>query len=364
MFLRVIAIIIAAVISSNFLTEAQEIWESFGTTSSPWQISSKLKTITKSSNKVEIENQIHESAEDERNNKWSSESAWISTSTCPLDISFTVENIIPGNYINNYQKTNCWYWKVSIRYTLSTGHNKYYNLIYGSFKHESRYASYPYQETCTSEDGTQSDWISANFMQHRRFRVLFDGDELKIYNDNGENLAKNITGVRNVNYISVAAGPGTHLAITNTSCLKMTTYGQAVPYLARAAEYIQNEQYSSAASEMTKAIDKGLRCYDVYLMRGCTYYFQTYYKSAIEDFSTAINYSANNKETAYYYRGLSKLQLNDDSGIHDLRNGGQEGMVFLRENDLLNYTPGQNKKNQSSRRSNRSAQQKKPALTK
>lgn len=362
MFLRVIAIIIAAVISSNFLTEAQEIWESFGTTSSPWQISSKLKTITKSSNKVEIENQIHESAEDERNNKWSSESAWISTSTCPLDISFTVENIIPGNYINNYQKRNCWYWKVSIGYTPSTGKGKYYDLLYFTGKYESYYDTY--QESCTNDNGTQSNWTTTASLRYRNFRILFNDDEIKIYDNSGNNLIKTIYGVKHVNYVSVDAGPGTHLAITNTSCLKMTTYGQALPYMARAAEYIQNEQYSSAASEMTKAIDKGLKCYDVYLMRGCAYYFQTYYKSAIEDFSTAINYSANNKETAYYYRGLSKLQLNDDSGIHDLRNGGQEGMVFLRENDLLNYTPGQNKKIKSSRRSNRTAQQKKPALTK
>ena len=229
-----------------------------------------------------------------------------------------------------------------------------------------KYKSYhdTYQKSCTTDNGTHSDWTSTTSLRYRYFKIMFEDNEIKIYDDARDHLAKTIYGVKNVRYISVCAGPGTHLAITNTSCLKMTTYGQAVPYIARAAEYFQNEQYSSAASEMTKAIDKGLKCYQVYLMRGCAYYFQTYYKSAIEDFSTAINYSANNKETAYYYRGLSKLQLNDDSGINDLRYGGQEGMVFLRENDLLNYTPGQNKKIQSSRRSNKSAQQKKPALTK
>lgn len=363
MYLRVITIIIAAVISSNFLTEAQEIWEAFGTASSPWNISSKLKTITNTSHKVEIENRIYQSLEDKRNNKFHTESTWISTSSCPLDVSFSVENIIPNNYSNCYfRQGNQWYWNVVIGYTTSTGQSKYFKLCYVTDKYKSYHDTY--QSSCTNDNGTESNWTTTASLRYRNFRILFNDDEIKIYDDSGDNLVKTIYGVKYVNYISVDAGPGTHLAITNVSCLKMTTYGQAVPYLARAAEYIQNEQYSSAASEMTKAIDKELKCYDVYLMRGCAYYFQTYYKSAIEDFTTAIFYSANNKETAYYYRGLSKLQLNDDSGIKDLRNGGQEGMVFLRENDLLNYTPGQNKKNQSSQRSNKSAQQKKPALTK
>lgn len=127
---------------------------------------------------------------------------------------------------------------------------------------------------------------------------------------------------------------------------------------------MDKNRFSAAASEMTTAINKGLKCYETYLMRGLAYYYQDYYKTAIEDFTSAINCTASNKESAYYYRGMSKLELGDDYGVNDLRNGGQEGMVFLRENNLLNYTPGQSKKRQTTKSNNSPSGSKKPALSK
>lgn len=176
-------------------------------------------------------------------------------------------------------------------------------------------------------------------------------------------MFKTIYGVKKTHSVQVGVGPGTNLEITNTSCQRMTTYGQALPYLSKATDYIKQNNPSAATNEMTTAISKGLTCYDTYLIRGVAYYLQGYYKSAIEDLTSAINYYANNKEMAYYYRGMSKLALDDDNGINDLKNGGQDGLVFLRENNLMNYVPGQNKKNTNTKNSS-TTHTKKPALTK
>lgn len=362
----VIVLILLIMFPLNVMS--QNIWESFGTSSSPWSVSTDLESYSNTTSKVDFMNKNYQSEEDKRNNKWSAKTIWISTSSnqnSPLDISFSVENIIPSNLRNIYHKDNHWYWYVEIEYTTSAGQNKYFKLNYVTSKYSD--SNNTYQEACTTDNGTQSKWETTTSLKVRRFRILFDDGEIKIYDSYGDHLAKTIYNVKNVRFVEVGASTGTHLEVTNTSCQRMTTYGQSLPYLQKAANYMDNNNASSAASEMTTAINKGLKCYDTYLMRGIAYYIQGYYKSAIEDLSSAINYSASNKEMAYYYRGMSKLALNDDYGINDLKNGGQDGLVFLRENNLMNYTPGQNKKKtttNTAKKKTTSSQSKKPALKK
>ena len=347
----------------------QNVWESFGTSSSPWTISSNLKTEINTLSKTDVFNRNYATADNKKNNTWSSELMWINTSSyneAPLDIAFTVKAVIPVNKTNIYgyqNDVNGWYWKFQVLYTTTSGQDKHYDINFHTDYYSNSHNTYT--SSNTSDNGVSSDWKNINSLDTRRFRILFDDNQIKIYDDRGDNLAKTIYGVKKVRYIQLGLGPGTQLQITNTSCQKMTIYGQSLPYLQKAANYLDNNNASSAASEMTTAINKGLKCYDTYLMRGVAYFMQGYYKSAIEDLTSAINYSASNKELAYYYRGMSKLALDDDYGINDLKNGGQDGLVFLRENNLMNYTPGQSKKKTTTqKKSSTSSQSKKPALKK
>jgi hypothetical protein len=50
------------------------------------------------------------------------------------------------------------------------------------------------------------------------------------------------------------------------------------------------------------------------------------------------------KENLHFIRGFSKLSLKDDTGVDDMRNAGEIGMRFLRENGLSDYVPGQSNK--------------------
>ena len=197
----------------------------------------------------------------------------------------------------------------------------------------------------------------------RNVKICFNNDELDVYIDKQE--VTSIDDVALIQSISVHVSAGTTLCIENTKMQKLTVFGKAVPYLQKAMDYIDKNNPSSAASEMTKAIKKDLKCYDTYFMRGFAYYLQGFYKSAIEDFTSAISYSSTKKEMAYYYRGLSKLAINDYNGVSDLKNGGQDGIVILRENNLMNYTPGQkNKKVTGAPKRNTPSPTKKPTLKK
>ncbi len=357
---------------------SQNVWESFGTSSSPWSISTDLECAINTPSKVDIYNMNYPSEDNVKNKTWSVCSASINTSNyneSPLDIAFTIKNLSsPTNnslYLNTSAGTTKWYysneryWKVQINYTTTSGQSKYYDMNYSTIKDSNKDSTY--HSSNYSDNGNSSKWESITWKNNRIFRVLFDDNKINIFDQNGDNLVKTIYGVKKINSVRVGAGPGTQLWITNTSCQKMTIYGQSQQYLQRAENYMANNNPSAAVSEMTTAINKELKCYDTYLMRGIAYYVQGYYKSAIEDLSSAINYSANNKEMAYYYRGMSKLALNDDYGISDLRNGGQNGLAFLRENNLMNYTPGQNKKKtttNTAKKKTTSSQSKKPELKK
>lgn len=187
----------------------------------------------------------------------------------------------------------------------------------------------------------------------------------KLYVSIGDEEVASIDDVASIRSVKVYVSAGTTICIDNTKCRKMTVFGQALPYLQKAMDCLDNNNPSSAANEITAAINKGIKCYDTYLIRGLAYYLQGFYKSAIEDLTSAIGCSSNNKEKAYFYRGMSKLALDDDNGISDLRNGGQEGIVFLRENDLMDYDPGKKKKNVTvTPKRNSPTQTKKPILKK
>lgn len=358
-----LGILLISIFNSSF---GQNVWESFGTSSSPWGISSKLTTYSNTVSKIDVKNLNNQTQEDRKNGTWSAENVWINLSSyneAHLDINFTVKNVIPSSYVNPYHNYNQWYWSVSVDYTNTSGQDKYFHLNYFTGKNSNSY--YTYEESCITDNGTQSKWESTSSLDYRKFRILFEDNTVKIYDTNGSKLVKTIYDVKKLRFIQVGAGPGTNLQITNTSCLKKTIYGQSLPYIQKAASYLSNDNPSSAASEMTSAINKGLKCYDTYLTRGVAYYTMGYYKSAIEDLTTALTYSANNKELAYYYRGMSKLALDDDYGINDLKNGGQDGLVFLRENNLMNYVPGQSKKKTTTpKKKTNTSQPKKPALRK
>ena len=356
-----IIVIFICIFSSN-ICYGQNIWETFDSMSSLWTIPSELTVVSNSKRMVNIINQNYQSDFDKKNNRFSAPCLSINTTqfkTTPHDISFMVRNVIPQNHINRFMENNVWIWGILIYYETSNSQKEEFKIVYATSV--DKHSGSLYEQYSIEKRVEQDTWKLINSVDCNSFRIIFDDGTIKIYNQNGNNLVKTIYEVNSIISVDIAVSSGSHLEITNTICKKKTVYGQALPYIIKATNCLENNDPVSAAREITIAINKNLKCYDTFLIRGIAYYAQKYYKSAIEDFTTALRFSTSNNETAYYYRGMSKLAIDDEYGINDLKNGGQEGLVFLRENNLLNYKPD---KKPISKKSSYSHQHKKRALKK
>ncbi|MCH5175071.1 MAG: hypothetical protein J1F40_04235 [Prevotellaceae bacterium] len=370
---KMLMLLVIFLIYPNML-KSQDAWKTLNTSSSPWSISPHLTCNQNTKYKVDIINMNYPLDKNIKNGAYGAATVWIDTwmyDGLPMDISFTVRNLSsPLTPIYLYTSLDSKkrfdddrVWFVEIDYQIKNEY-RYLKLYYSASKNTA--SNSIYQSYCTDDNGTQSKWEWITSLDYRQFRILFDGNQIKIYDKNGENLVKIIYGVIELKYIRVGVGSGTNLEITNTSYKMITTYGQALPYIHRAADYIKRNYPYSAAIEMTTAIDnKGFKFYETYLYRGIAQYMQGNYELAIEDLTTAISYTADNKEIAYYYRGMSKLAINDNSGIGDLKHGGQDGVAFLQERNRSNYPPRTtNQSKPKAVKKSTSVPPKKPALTK
>ena len=145
--------------------------------------------------------------------------------------------------------------------------------------------------------------------------------------------------------IGIVAGTAADVRVTNFSAQRKTIYAEVKPYISSGDSKLRREDYWGAASEYSKAIDKGYKCYDIYYRRASAYYAAEFYNNAIDDFTKALSYKST--EDAYLYRGLAKLAKNDISGIDDLKKGGSQGQALVREFEMDNITNPNNNSSSS-----------------
>jgi len=117
--------------------------------------------------------------------------------------------------------------------------------------------------------------------------------------------------------------------------------GEYNKILAKGDEYLQKEMYADAVREYTNAINQGYQNAEIFAIRAFANAKRNYYQDAINDCNRALQYNSN-YEYAYYLRGLCKLKNNDDSGVADLRKGGEAGIAALKD---LEYYQNQNNSN-------------------
>ena len=86
---------------------------------------------------------------------------------------------------------------------------------------------------------------------------------------------------------------------------------------------------------VSKSADNETR-YSAYMLRAYAYRAMELYKTAIADYTSALDCKPGD-EDAYYERGLLKLHLEDITGIDDLKRSGEFGRALLIEYDLLDY---------------------------
>ena len=105
--------------------------------------------------------------------------------------------------------------------------------------------------------------------------------------------------------------------------------------LEEAVSLLEDEDFQGAIKMLSEIINNK-KSYDAYMLRAYAFTSLEFYKSAIDDYTKALECKPGD-EDAYYARGMLKLHIQDVTGIDDLKMSGEFGRALLREYDLLDY---------------------------
>ena len=110
--------------------------------------------------------------------------------------------------------------------------------------------------------------------------------------------------------------------------------------LKEAVDLIDKKEYNDAIRKLTGLI----RINEdpiLYYFRARAYIGLEYYMFAIDDCDSALKFQCDYKlkSNIHFLRGLSKISMNDLTGVDDMRLAGERGTRFLQENNLTNYVP-------------------------
>ena len=348
-------IICLCFLTTTTICYSQEEYEDVYISSWKWTNNDELKYYSNSINKLQVYNYNALTRENKKDNTWPSKLVWLSI---PIEGSkaYTITFNIKNEHNPRYYKYKVW-GKDKKGNLKEEWHNT--NIYWGvMFEHEDKYGSEQvYTINYNNENGMNfgytytsvnySDskiWQPAQDIETRTIKIEYDGrSTAKIYTGYGQTLTKTFYNTKGLTRIGIKLGPASQILVTNFKFHRQTAYGAALPEINRAHKEIQDKRYNNAIAILTKVIEtyKGAL---PYLYRAQAYFGNENYNSAIEDCYTGL-YFSEQKETKDFFNfiiGISKLCLNDDTGVEDLRLAGEKGLSFLRENNLLDYKPGQN----------------------
>lgn len=341
---------------------SQEEYEYVNTSSWRWSYNQELSFNNNTADKLLVANNHAESSENQKNNIWSWQTTWLEIPVLKgssYTITFSIKNEHnpklykykvmgvdkKGKPKEMWHDTDI-YWGLTFQCNDNYGKKQEFDQNYCNRRKMNN--SYTYT---TSNNSDSKTWRANEDIDTRTFKVEYDGiSTLRIYGGYGSTLVKTFYNTDGLRWIGVRCGCAAQILMTNLKMYRQTAFGTALPTIIEASELIDKKEYSKAISKLTQVLNsyKGSL---PYYYRARAYIGQEYYKSAIEDCNSALQYKCETElmNNIYFLRGFSKLLLNDDSGVTDMRQAGTLGMTFLRENDLLNYEPGKSNKASSSK---------------
>lgn len=340
---------------STFVAFSQDEWEDAIPTGLKWDINYNLSSYSSSLTNLKVANLIPETKENKKNHKvqyYSADLNYQIKETRPFQLTVDVTNLNNrpdykyGVYEGQKQKwhTKEIYWGYSIGVNTTSGGTAYYNRYFSDNKSDS------YSSTSVYDSDSPS-WTSHYGSKQHSLRVEYDGDHtIQVY-DNGC-LVKTFYNAKSICYFGFNAGTASQIHATNFNIRRKSNYGMAKPRIDEAMSKMQKEDWYNAARDFTYVIET-LRYtnFDVLFARGFAYAMQEHYKTAIEDFTKALSQygiTSENRESAYYLRGLCRANIGDEECVNDMRMAGQDGKIWLRENNLENYVVGSSSNNNQS----------------
>lgn len=337
-------ILLITLLLSTFPAYSQQEWEDAVPTGLKWDVDLKLSWYRTSLDDLKVANLIPETKEDKKNNRWASLNAKLNyqiKETRPFEITVDVTNLNnrPDYKYAVYEgKKQKWhskaiYWGYEIGVNTSTGGNAYYSRNFSDNK------SNAYSNTSVY-DSDSKNWTSHYGGKQHSLKIEYDGSQtIRIY-DNGV-CVKTFYNAKSICYFGFKVGTASQIHATNLKIKRKSNYGMAKPRIDVAIEKMQKEDWYNAAKDYTYIIETlQYTDFNILFSRGFAYAMQEHYKTAIDDFTKALSQSdatSKNCESAYYLRGLCKANIGDDECVTDMRRAGQDGKIWLKENNLENY---------------------------
>lgn len=331
---------------------AQSEWEDATPSGLKWDIDLKLSWYNTTLTNLKVANLIPETKEDKKNKKWRSYNAELNyqiKESRPFEITFDVTNLnnrADYKYAVYDGKKKKWhskeiYWGYEIGVNTTSGSTQYFTRNYSDKKSDS------YHHTSYTDTDSRG-WSSYYGGKSHSIKIEYNGDHtIKVF-DNGT-LVKTFYNSKSICYLGFKVGTAALVQATNLKIRRKSNYGMAKPKIDEAMSKMQKQEWYNAARDLSYVIGT-LRYtdYSVYYTRGVAYAMQENYRTAIEDFSKALNLTgltSEQREGAYYVRGLCRASIGDDECVNDMRKAGQDGKIWLRENQLEDYIVGSGNNN-------------------
>ncbi len=347
-------LLILVLLFSNILVHAQEEWVVVPIFQS-WRTDSQLTCYSKTLDLLHIYNSVAETKEDKKNNRFTTKDAslYFFQSDSLLrqtvfEISFKLRNLKdPENYkFKTYQgEKEVWYkgniyYGVVLKYKDCLNNNKTYTVWFC----DDKYGGSSHREVIGS---TELSWRrDFNYSYHGDINIKISCDGKGVLHYSADGVSRYFSDFGTLTDIEICAGTAAELKASDLIVKKKTIYGMVKPLIDNALELMEKEEWYEASQILTQILNL-YKDYYILLYRATCYFSCGFYQSAIVDFTEALVYIPENEkeyiEDVYFKRGLCKFAVEDiDGAIEDFYKGGQNGMIILRENNLIDYKPNSN----------------------
>lgn len=297
-----------------------------------WSSNNRLQVTSPSLSELYIWNYNAETKDNLRNNRWQGEDLVLNlnwSQTNRWKISFKISNLhdeYKGRYkVYDSKGRQTWhqsniYWG----YTVTVNKSGMDADSYIKYFSSENYTTAMNDATCDSDNPS---WRPSHpYKGGYLVTIEYDGKNIITVTTNYKET-HTFYNANKLASISICAGPAANVHVTEISMERKTVSDEAenAVYAGRSRYYQEN--YLGAIESCTKAISLGYKEYQAYYFRGLSYYYEGFYKKAIDDLTIVLRMKDSSE--AYLYRGLSKLALNDSSGLEDIKRAGKKGREIM-----------------------------------
>lgn len=301
-----------------------------------WSLNNRLQFTSPSLSELYIWNYNAETKDNLRNNRWQGENLTLNLNWSQAyrwKISFKITNL-HDEYKSQYKVYDSkgrpkWhqsniYWGYVVTVNNTRSYTKYFSS-----------ENYVTSMNDATWDSDNPSWRPIHHPYNDGYLVTIEYDgknNITVSTGLGNKETHTFYNANTLTSISICAGPAANVHVTELSMERKTVSDEAEELLFKGRIQHRNENYLGCIESCTKAISLGYKEYQAYYFRGLSYYHEGFYKKAIDDLTVVLRMK--NDSAAYLYRGLSKLALNDRSGMEDIKRAGKKGREIMEKHNI------------------------------